>query len=87
MSKLTPEDRIRMRLPGSEALCRAIGSTNWVLHRRTKRMIEKYGPDVVCLTQKSYDAAVDRALADEFPPKKPVRSVGDGGVIGLGTRL
>lgn len=60
---LAPDARRRLRLPHTAHLSAVIGSPNWVLHRRTKRMIEKYGEDVVCLTGKQYDAVVDKALA------------------------
>lgn len=34
---------------------RQIGS-NWVIARRTARIVERYGADVVCLTQSKYKA-------------------------------
>jgi hypothetical protein len=30
------------------------GSRKWVVHRRTRRIIERYGTEVVCLSQKRY---------------------------------
>jgi hypothetical protein len=30
------------------------GTRNWVVARRTKRIIERYGDGVVCLSQKQY---------------------------------
>lgn len=30
------------------------GSRNWVLHRRCAGIVERYGKDVICLTQKQY---------------------------------
>lgn len=33
---------------------RVIGGSNWVLHPRTKRIVERYGEDVICLSPKRY---------------------------------
>lgn len=30
------------------------GVRKWVVHRRTRRIVERYGADVVCLSQKKY---------------------------------
>ena len=27
---------------------------NWVIHRRTERILRRYGPDVVCVSPKKY---------------------------------
>jgi hypothetical protein len=59
---VTVEYRMRTRLPRIEDLSRVIGSQNWVLHRRTNRIVERYGKDVVCLTRKQYESAVSKAL-------------------------
>ena len=40
---------------------------NWVLARRTKNIVEKYGTDVNCITPGSYDAAQRRAIEKRFP--------------------
>lgn len=37
-----------------EALRKEIGTSNWVVHRRTRRIVEKYGEDAVCLSHKRY---------------------------------
>jgi hypothetical protein len=37
----------------SEFLHEKVGK-NWVLHRRTARIVERYGKDVVCLSQRQY---------------------------------
>ena len=31
-----------------------LNSHNWVVARRTKRIVAKYGDDVVCISQKRY---------------------------------
>lgn len=49
--------------PTSNELCEEIGSSNWVLHRRTKQIVERYGETVVCLSRKQYGAACERALS------------------------
>jgi hypothetical protein len=36
---------------------------NWVIHRRTPRIVAKYGPDVNCITPKEYSRAVRNAVA------------------------
>ena len=41
----------------SEFLRKAVGP-NWVLAKRTKRIIEKYGEDVACLSPSSYESLV-----------------------------
>ena len=69
--ELTLEDRIKLQLPSPGALCRAIGSRNWVIHRRTRRIVEKYGADVICLTPKQYKAAVEKALQAQTDEAHP----------------
>jgi len=32
------------------------GGKNWVLARRTPRIVERYGQDVICVSKKCYDA-------------------------------
>lgn len=34
-----------------------VGGSNWVLARRTKRIVERYGEDVICLSPKQYENA------------------------------
>jgi hypothetical protein len=41
--------------------------TNWVLARRTKRIVERYGPDVRCYSQAQYAAAERRAIEGRVP--------------------
>ena len=31
-----------------------VGGKNWVLHRRTPRIVARYGEDVICLSQAGY---------------------------------
>lgn len=45
-----------------ELFRRAVGGSNWVLARRTPRIVEKYGADVICLTRKAYIKAERLAL-------------------------
>ena len=40
---------------------------NWVLARRTRNIVEKYGADVNCVTPGGYDAAQRRAIEKRFP--------------------
>lgn len=40
---------------------------NWVLARRTKNIVRRCGPDVVCLSQKQYQAALDELAAWRGP--------------------
>ncbi len=46
--------------PSLEACEKALGSP-WVLARRTKRIIEKYGENVRCVSYKEYEKARLRA--------------------------
>jgi hypothetical protein len=48
--------------PTQDEMSAAIGSTNWCLARRGKQIIERYGPDVVCLSQVKYAAAEAKAI-------------------------
>ena len=41
-------------------LCEQFGGKNWVLARRTERIVRRYGADVRCLSKKQY-AAAERA--------------------------
>ncbi len=34
-----------------------VGGKNWVLHRRTPRIVSRYGDDVICLSLKRYEEA------------------------------
>jgi len=45
----------------AEELRAQVGGENWVLHRRTPRIVERYGPDVICLSQRAYAEAERRA--------------------------
>lgn len=47
--------------PTTKELEPEIGS-NWVLAKRTKAIVVKYGPDVRCLTPQQYEAAQRRAI-------------------------
>lgn len=40
-----------------EFLRSKFGGRNWVLACRSRRIAEKYGPDVICVSQKQYAAA------------------------------
>ena len=47
----------------ADEISNAVGSRNWVVARRTKRIIQRYGEDVVCLTEKRYKELEERILA------------------------
>lgn len=47
--------------PTLEELREELGN-NWVIARRTPRIVAQYGSDVVCCTHKTYEAAQLRAL-------------------------
>lgn len=49
----------------TEELRRELGA-NWVIARRTKSIVEKYGEDVRCYTSKQFDEAVRRAIESRF---------------------
>jgi hypothetical protein len=54
----------------SDIIEREHGSRNWVLHRRTARIVERYGEDVVCLSPKQfaeYEMQAELETADEHP--------------------
>lgn len=46
----------------ADELRREFGGRNWVLSRRTKAIVERYGDDVICVSPKQYDAAERRAI-------------------------
>jgi hypothetical protein len=48
--------------PTPDEMSAAIGSTNWCLARRGRQIVDRYGPDVVCLSQAKYAAAEARAI-------------------------
>lgn len=60
---LTIEDRIRLEWPFPADLNEEIGGRNWVVARRTQRIIERYGAGVICLSRKQFEAARVRAVA------------------------
>ena len=39
---------------------------NWVIARRTRRIVEKYGADVKCYTNSQYKAAERRAIESRY---------------------
>lgn len=47
--------------PTADEMRQELGS-NWVIARRTKRVVERYGEDVNCVTPKQYAAAERRAI-------------------------
>lgn len=49
--------------PTSDEMSKAIGSKNWVIARRSERIVRRYGDDVVCLTSKQYEDAEQKAWA------------------------
>jgi hypothetical protein len=40
---------------------------NWVIARRTKQIVEKYGDDVKCVNSTEYHAAERRAIEKRYP--------------------
>lgn len=50
----------------SEEMAAQLG-TPWVIARRTPRIIQRYGADVVCITRKQYHAAERRAIEARLP--------------------
>jgi len=61
---MTQEERKAAGLwPESGAWKKELG-LNWVIARRTKRIVEQYGEDVRCLSPKEYEAARLRAWAE-----------------------
>lgn len=62
----------------SEYLRAKVGS-NWVLARRTKRIVERYGADVVCLSrtrykhlEAQYERETGRSAADPTMPSHAI---------------
>lgn len=51
-----------MGRPTVEELRSELGASNWVIARRTPRIISKYGEDVLCLSPSKLVAAERRAL-------------------------
>ena len=39
---------------------------NWVIARRSQRIIDKYGKDVVCVSNKQFEDAVEQAIESRF---------------------
>lgn len=56
----------------SEELRRELGE-NWVIARRTKSIVKKYGASVKCYTIDQYRAAERRAIENRFPVTPAVR--------------
>lgn len=56
-----------------EAFRQEVGGTNWVIAKRTKRIIERYGEDVITLTPHQYKAAERRAIETLVPAVRPCR--------------
>lgn len=104
-----PED-VRRKVYVSAALLRNHGCVNldilreelgaqpgrpWVIARRTPRIVERYGADVVCVTPKRFDEAERRAAlrmgeelaeeydATEYPEDDAGRYFGPNGVVSL----
>ena len=48
--------------PTPDEMRAAIGGRNWVVARRTPRIVERYGSDVICLSQAKYASAEARAI-------------------------
>lgn len=71
-------------MPSPDAFAREVGGRNWVIARRTKRIVERFGEGVICLSQKQYLAASLAALhreAEAIPPHKhygDMRTYADG---------
>lgn len=71
LSKLPPDVQRSVKLalsviathggPTSEEMRRVLGS-NWVLARRTRRIVAQYGDDVKCYSAKQYEAAEREAI-------------------------
>lgn len=53
--------------PTCAELCEQLGSKNWVIAKRTKRIVERYGKNVKCVTQDEYNEAQRRAIRARFP--------------------
>ena len=48
--------------PTSDEFAAEVGGHNWVVSRRTPRILAKYGEDVICLSPKRYREAERLAL-------------------------
>jgi hypothetical protein len=63
-------DRVRLALSvittrgtaTSDEMCEVLGTRNWVIARRSKRIVERYGADVRCLTPAQYEHAETQAI-------------------------
>lgn len=49
--------------PTPDELRAVLGSRNWVIARRTPRIVARYGEDVLCLSPKAYAKAEAEAIA------------------------
>lgn len=49
-----------------EAFARIVGGTNWVVARRTRRIIEQCGEDVICLSPRKYEEAARAAMIEVY---------------------
>lgn len=64
----------------SDVIAQHHGKHPWVLARRTKRIVERYGDDVVCLSQKQYrdyERELDVANAPHHPAVPVLMDAGD----------
>lgn len=52
--------------PTCEELRQELGGTNWVLARRTKAIVDRYGEDVICVSPAQYEKAERTALEKRF---------------------
>lgn len=61
--------------PTGKELAAELGD-NWVLAKRTKSIVAKYGQDVKCYSQEAYKVAERRAIEKRFPlnaqPKRTI---------------
>jgi hypothetical protein len=48
--------KMKVWYPGMADFLRERIGRNWVLHRRTARIVDRYGEDVICLTLRQYKA-------------------------------
>ena len=49
-------------VPMPEALAIELGGKPWVIARRTKGIVERYGKDVKCVSRREYEQATRRCL-------------------------
>jgi hypothetical protein len=49
-----------------DALATELGGRPWVIARRTKRIVTKYGEDVVCVTLKRYHEALKKVDPERY---------------------